>query len=297
MLKLFADDFKTKIYAILILSLISILFLSSSYADNNTLCLTNNKSIYLLICGYSREDKLDNEIPMSKIVKLDIVGGKPKISIIQCFDSLITDQSEFYYDYGFLTLRTQNSWGFYDLDMNIVPFNEPWSRKVLRVYDVEHIYPIMINHNLYLVSLRFEDSNNSQKFTPKTRLIEYSTLNSHEIPIDTLKEMNMRRWLSVRNKKLYLIGPGLENLQFSCTVPEEMMAGLSKIQLISNTKERVILRSPYHGQESWVFLYDKPKSKWSKFTIEGSESDIRVINVVDIGTAASSIYRNVVCNC
>ena len=71
---------------------------------------------------------------------------------------------------------------------------------------------------------------------------------------------------------------GLEQIQFPYSPPKDMIEELDLIHLIINSESYVVLRSPYHGEKSWIFIYYKTKSQWDKYSVKGDESFIRVIN-------------------
>ncbi|MFW6377735.1 MAG: tetratricopeptide repeat protein, partial [bacterium] len=253
------------------------------WAEDSRIKIPEDKSLYLMVSGGARVGRGKHGMPLNRLIKFNLGRSDHTFQEIKTFTSSHAGGTKVYPEFKFLTIHSTNS---LDDDYNklyIIPTNKPWEYQIYKKFFNEYLYPQKINNQDYMVSLKFNSVDGGLE--PETSRINLSNLKKEEVPLDILKDMNTRRWLSVKEGELYVDSSGLDHIKMPYNVPDELNE-LEEVHLIYNSKKYFVLRSPYHGENSWIYKLDKEQNKWTKFVVTGDESYIKVMNdyiVVQIG--------------
>jgi len=222
-------------------------------------------------------------MPLNRLLKLNLGKSENMFQEINTFRQLHVGGASVYTNLNISTLISTNSLDDDFDNLYIFPLNTPWEHKIFEKYFAEYLYTESDKYENHLVSLKFMQVND--ELIPETNIINLSTLEREAVPLSILTRTNLRRWMWVKDDGLFIKSAGLDHIRFPFNIPEEIYE-FEKIHLIYNTNKFVLLRSPYHGENSWVYKYDKSKNKWTKYIVSGDESYINVMNeyiVVQIG--------------
>lgn len=260
---------KNKIKFILVLFCLSVLITLPYNTFASNLEMNNNiEAIYITV--------FDDPVRLLKLTFNDNIIGFLEI---QTFDVVEVNNPTVYHDYDIFILQTASEIiGDEFKTLNVINTEEPWVNKQYESYYLEFFYPKQIGSNNYLISLKYNETSEKYQFEPETKLINLNTGEEKQVPLNILENINYKEWFLVNGKNLFIKKMGLNHIQYPYSPPEEILKELEEIQLIKESRDYIVFRSPGYNNKTCIIIYNKNKKDWHQIIIEGEKNSVDVMN-------------------